>query len=868
MKMGNEKPIVIGIVIGVLLFWGFVVIGAASAATIFVPDDYAKVQWAVDNAAAGDTIIVSDGIYIENVNVNKRLTIRSENGSANCIIQAKNSDDHVFEVTASYVNISGFMVKGAIGDYKTGIKLYDIDHCNISNNIVSNNYRGIYLDHSSSNNITNNIANSNRYYGIWLDCSSNNNIANNIANSNYHGIHLDWSSDNNIANSIASNNHYGIRLFFSSNNNLTNNTMSGNRYNFHIMGVSLPHYIQNIDTSNKVDGKPIYYWVDQQNQQIPDDAGFAGVVNSMNITVKGLTLTKNHEGVLFICTKNSRVENINALNNYNGISLDYDSNNNNITNNNASNNNCGISLAHSSNNNIINNIANLNEDGIWLFHSSNNNLINNTMSGNRYNFGVWSSWHWYLPHYIQNIDTSNKVDGKPIYYWVDEQDQEIPNDAGYVGIVNSTNITVRDLVLTKNWEGVLFAYTIKSKIENVTTSDTYRGIYLVDSSNNNLTNNTVSNNEDGIYLEDSSNNNLTNNTVSNNEDGIGLSGSDNTISYNDASNNRYHGIGLSGFDNTISNNDASNNGDYGIRLSGSDNTISNNDASNNGDYGIRLSGSDNTISNNNASNNEYGIYLHWGSNNTITNNTANSNKWNSICLYYSSNNKIYLNNFINNNVYSSDSTSIWNSTSKIIYTYNGSTYVNYLGNYWDDYRGTDADEDGIGDTPYSINSDKDSYPLMEPFEHYFEEAIPTVSISTDKYEYTAGDTMSIAITIANPTEELQPVYFAWRFDLPDYGEQYWITVLPLDLAPGYEQTFPIPWELGSYGFSFNAAWYVALYNTTTLEVFSEDTADWRYVPGKMAKGEIIPEEIAKEITKEFVEIELPSQDAPKEEQKV
>ena len=31
---------------------------------------------------------------------------------------------------------------------------------------------------------------------------------------------------------------------------------------------------------------------------------------------------------------------------------------------------------------------------------------------------------------------------------------------------------------------------------------------------------------------------------------------------------------------------------------------------------------------------------------------------------------------------------------------------------------SDADGDGIWDTPYSINSDNDNYPLMEPFENY------------------------------------------------------------------------------------------------------------------------------------------------------
>ena len=50
----------------------------ASAVTIYVPDEFAKIQWAIDNATVGDTIIVRDGAYTENINVNKRLTIQSE----------------------------------------------------------------------------------------------------------------------------------------------------------------------------------------------------------------------------------------------------------------------------------------------------------------------------------------------------------------------------------------------------------------------------------------------------------------------------------------------------------------------------------------------------------------------------------------------------------------------------------------------------------------------------------------------------------------------------------------------------------------------------------------------------------------------
>jgi len=140
--------------------------------------------------------------------------------------------------------------------------------------------------------------------------------------------------------------------------------------------------------------------------------------------------------------------------------------------------------------------------------------------------------------------------------------------------------------------------------------------------------------------------------------------------------------------------------------------------------GIKVYSSDNRITGNNISNNGGGIDLWlYSSNNRITDNNI-SNNVHGIFLMDSSNNSIYLNNFIDNsdNVCSYDSANIWNSTEEITYTYNGKTYTNYLGNYWSDYTGSDADGDGIGDTPYIIDGDKDNYPLMERFEHYF---VPT-----------------------------------------------------------------------------------------------------------------------------------------------
>ena len=53
-----------------------------------------------------------------------------------------------------------------------------------------------------------------------------------------------------------------------------------------------------------------------------------------------------------------------------------------------------------------------------------------------------------------------------------------------------------------------------------------------------------------------------------------------------------------------------------------------------------------------------------------------------------------------------------------------------MGNYWDGYKGTDGNSDGIGDTPYIISGDNpDIYPLTEPFEKYFHPPAPVPTLT-------------------------------------------------------------------------------------------------------------------------------------------
>ena len=209
----------------------------------------APIQAAVDNTTAGDSIFVHGGNYYENVDVdNPRLTLEGEVADV-VTVTAADSGDHVFDVIADYVNISGFAVRGATDSGMAGAYLGNANYCNISGNDVYGNYNGIYLGSSSDNTLTNNNANSNNGIGIGMKSSSNyNTLTNNTVSKNGVGIYLDHSSNyNTLVNNTASNNMDGIYIEDSNSNTLANNIVSNNPY-----GISMERSSNNTLTNNTV----------------------------------------------------------------------------------------------------------------------------------------------------------------------------------------------------------------------------------------------------------------------------------------------------------------------------------------------------------------------------------------------------------------------------------------------------------------------------------------------------------------------------------------------------------------------------------------------------------------------------------------
>ncbi|NQE52964.1 Cell surface glycoprotein, partial [ANME-1 cluster archaeon GoMg3.2] len=166
--------------------------------------------------------------------------------------------------------------------------------------------------------------------------------------------------------------------------------------------------------------------------------------------------------------------------------------------------------------------------------------------------------------------------------------------------------------------------------------------------------------------------------------------------------------------------------------------------------GIWLNSNNCIISNNTFEGNAIGIWIHPPSlgNNVIRNNkfSSSSGYSPSTALYLeAANNKIYLNNFIIGMEWGSGN--VWNSPTQITYEYAGNTFTNYLGNYWDDYRDSDANGDGIWDHPYSIcDEDTDYHPLVKGFEHYIPTTVETGTLVVNVYNVNGNPAAKVGGT--------------------------------------------------------------------------------------------------------------------------
>jgi parallel beta-helix repeat protein len=195
-----------------------------------------------------------------------------------------------------------------------------------------------------------------------------------------------------------------------------------------------------------------------------------------------------------------------------------------IENNTITNNSGGILASFSNNNTFVNNtVINNKYEGILFDSSSGNIMENNIINGNTYNFGILGSC------FNHTIDTSNLINGKPIRYLKNQSDLIINSSSfpeiGYLALINCTNITVENLNLTNNYNGILLANTKNSALTSNTFENNSRGIDITNSSDITIQGNDIINNSWlGISLINSPNNTFKENHLMSNHFSFRISG--------------------------------------------------------------------------------------------------------------------------------------------------------------------------------------------------------------------------------------------------------------------------------------------------------------------------------------------------------
>jgi len=265
------------------------------------PGNYSRMQDAINNSMDGDTIFVFSisSPYNENIVVNKSINLIGQNKETT-IINGNNRDD-VIKIHSMNVFISGFSIQ--TDDFSSG------------------------------------------YCGIIIN-ANNTIIKDNIILNNYFGVYIYQSCENQVVNNKFINNENGLRLY-SSGNTIKNNSFFNDGISVATGG--------NLIGNNTVNFKPIVYLENKKDKIITDEVGQLILFNCNNMTIKNLSIRKTYTGIYLYNCSNCLVTNNYVFESKSGMIISYSNHNNISFNSLYKNKNNGIVLYRSNNNKIIHN---------------------------------------------------------------------------------------------------------------------------------------------------------------------------------------------------------------------------------------------------------------------------------------------------------------------------------------------------------------------------------------------------------------------------------------------------------------------------------------------------------------------------------
>ncbi len=181
----------------------------------------------INLTANNGSVHVANGVYYENISINKKLSLFGEEIDST-IIDGNGAGTALFS-TADSIVITGFKFQNS-GMSAYGVRIEYSDRCSIYGNMVTNCYHGISINNSIGARIINNSINNCLYGGLWITDSDSILIKQNEIAANRYGFGMSYSNNIIISGNKISENGIdgGMLIQYSNNNHFLCNTISDN----------------------------------------------------------------------------------------------------------------------------------------------------------------------------------------------------------------------------------------------------------------------------------------------------------------------------------------------------------------------------------------------------------------------------------------------------------------------------------------------------------------------------------------------------------------------------------------------------------------------------------------------------------------
>ncbi len=438
--------------------------------------DYTSIREAVTHASSGDTVIIGEGIYEEQVNINKSITIRGQGPESTTI--SSPGPAHTLHITADWVNISGLSLRG-VGDI-TGDATVKV-----------RNVRYFYMSNCSL---------ANAFYGLYLQNCTNCAVKNSDINGSKAGVYVYKGCGNLVEDTHAS----SIYIESSFYNTLRGNVLGSE--GLRIEGEALEQYFHTVK-NNTVGFGGIYYLANASDENILGYTGQIFLINSSEITGAFLMASRTAVGIeiaycngvlldTVVCANNTQqgikiiksaavsVENSTVIDCAGGGIFTLDSERCSIV---ASgitwNSERGIEIAKSRNISVVNcTIQNNVLAGVYIFESSFCLLRGNNLSYSSTGCSLLRTNHSTI---LQNQVFSNSS----ALLMTASNENTIANShiCGMSFLDDSNNNTIMECNLTSLYTTALYLYV--AKYNTITGCDIYGTLHLDYAEWNNVSNN-------------------------------------------------------------------------------------------------------------------------------------------------------------------------------------------------------------------------------------------------------------------------------------------------------------------------------------------------------------------------------------------